>query len=192
MELLNTKNKIREVGFPPTMANLSGLSTTWEFSEKLRAHTKARIGLVEFIGMKSKYVKPGDIIFYSVMNAVPIHMGEKDRFIVIEENIAGVYRNIKFKNGKLEMENIEFTPLGDRILVKKEEQVKTEESGLVIPTSTADAPATGHIVRVGEGDHKFTIKEGDRVMFGRNAGVEIELEEGKFRLMREADIFGKF
>lgn len=71
-------------------------------------------------------------------------------------------------------------PVGNRILVK---QVSTEEvtkSGIVLPaTSDKEKKAWGAIVELGNGDEigKLGLKVGDKVMFGKYAGEDIEIDE---------------
>lgn len=195
MKLLRDKIQIREIGFPPSSINFSGLQSTWTFSKELREHTRLRIGLVEIVGTSCSSVEVGDVVLYNNLTAVARVDSGQDRYIIIEDNLMGSYKGITVtEKSELRMENISFTPLGDRIIIQKDEVKQEEQNGLIMPEQSKEKPNTGTIVRIcpfpQEGSKTLVVKEGDRVMFGRNAGLEIDLPEGKFLLMREADVFG--
>lgn len=87
-------------------------------------------------------------------------------------------------------------PLGDRVLVERDEAKGTTAGGIVLPDTAKDKPQRGKVVAVGDGrvtkDGKrrpLQIKEGDRVLFTSYAGDEIKLPgDQKVFLMREDDI----
>ena len=90
-----------------------------------------------------------------------------------------------------------FTPLHDRILVRRVEEASTTRGGIIIPDSAKDKPQEGEIVSVGKGkineDGKvfpLDVKEGDRVLFGKYAGTEIKLDGEDFVIMREEEVLG--
>ncbi len=71
-------------------------------------------------------------------------------------------------------------PLGDRILIKQESQEEVTKSGIVLPdTADKEKKAIGRVVEVGNGDEisKLGLKVGDKVVFGKYAGEEVEMEE---------------
>lgn len=197
MKLLRDFVYVEEIGFPPsTIELLTGLSSTWSFSKDLRTHTKLRLGVIKNIGTHTSNVKVGAFVLYTSLVAVPKSInGEKEHFVIAEENLSGIYTNLVINQDKtVDMSQVKFMPLGDRVLIKKTEQ-KTEDetTGLILPGSQTEKPNTGKIVRIGEPIHNskaLVVKENDEVMFGRNAGLEIHLPEGTFLLLREADIFG--
>jgi chaperonin GroES len=88
-------------------------------------------------------------------------------------------------------------PLGDRILVLREEEEKKTPGGIIIPDSAKEKPHYGKIVAVGPGkmgeDGKRTamdVKVGDRILFSKYAGTEIKIDGVEHLFMREDDILG--
>ena len=86
-------------------------------------------------------------------------------------------------------------PLYDRLLVKRDPAEKTTKAGLIIPgqVETQERCAIGTVVAVGEGridterQQVLRVKKNDRVLFGRNAGVQIHADEN-LRILREEDV----
>lgn len=74
-------------------------------------------------------------------------------------------------------------PVGNRILVKQESQEEVTKSGIVLPDTTdKEKKAIGVIVEVGNGTEisAMGLKKGDKVVFGKYSGDEVEMdEEGK-------------
>ena len=88
-------------------------------------------------------------------------------------------------------------PLQDRILVQRVEEKATTKGGIIIPDTAKEKPAEGKVVSVGEGktaeDGKripLEVKKGDRVLFGKYSGTEVQIEGDEFLIMREDDILG--
>jgi chaperonin GroES len=90
-----------------------------------------------------------------------------------------------------------FTPLHDRILVRRVEESETTRGGIIIPDSAKDKPQEGEIIAVGKGKSNeegkvfaLEVKEGDRVLFGKYAGTEIKIDGEEFVIMREEEVLG--
>ena len=86
-------------------------------------------------------------------------------------------------------------PLGDRIVVIRDESSDVTAGGIVLPESAKDKPARGKIVSVGDGKllsdgsrGSFQVKKGDRVLFSSYAGETIEIDDTEYLLMREEDV----
>ena len=80
-------------------------------------------------------------------------------------------------------------PLGDRVLVvpaPAEEKI----GGIIIPDTAKEKPLQGEIVAVGNGtkDEEMVLKTGDRVLYGKYAGTELEYEGSKYLIMRQSDV----
>jgi chaperonin GroES len=90
-----------------------------------------------------------------------------------------------------------FTPLHDRILVRREEEAGTTRGGLIIPDSAKDKPQEGTIISVGQGKTNeegklfpLAVKEGDTILFGKYSGTEIKLDGEDFLIMKEEEVLG--
>ncbi len=92
---------------------------------------------------------------------------------------------------------ISLQPLGDRVVLEREESVERTAGGILLPDTAKDKPARGTVVSVGDGrllDNgkraPFQVKAGDRVVFSSYAGDEVpfKLGERKLLLLREEDI----
>ena len=90
-----------------------------------------------------------------------------------------------------------FTPLHDRILVRRVEESETTRGGIIIPDSAKDKPQEGEVISAGKGKineegkiRPLDVKEGDRILFGKYAGTEIKLDGADFVIMREEEVLG--
>ena len=85
-------------------------------------------------------------------------------------------------------------PLADRVLIQPTPAEETTISGIIIPDSAKEKPLRDTVIATGEGtkDEKMIVKEGDTVLYGKYAGTEVELDGGKFLIMRQNDILGIF
>ncbi len=81
-------------------------------------------------------------------------------------------------------------PLADRVLVKPVEAEEKTVGGIIIPDSAKEKPLQGNVLAVGCGtkDEQMVLKVGDRVLYGKYAGTELELDGEKFLIMRQNDI----
>jgi chaperonin GroES len=90
-----------------------------------------------------------------------------------------------------------FTPLHDRVLVRRIESDEKTKGGLIIPDSAKEKPAEGEIVAVGagakddDGDRiPMDVKAGDRILFGKWSGTEVTIDGEELLIMKESDILG--
>ena len=90
-----------------------------------------------------------------------------------------------------------FTPLHDRVLVRRLEGEEKTSGGLIIPESAKEKPAEGEIVSVGEGARKdsgeliaMAVSAGDKVLFGKWSGTEVTIDGEELLMMKESDIMG--
>lgn len=87
-------------------------------------------------------------------------------------------------------------PLHDRVLVKRLEEERKSEGGIVIPDSATEKPTFGKVLEVGPGKPhkhhdkpiKMDVKKGDKILFGKYAGTEIKVRGEDLIVMREDDI----
>ena len=90
-----------------------------------------------------------------------------------------------------------FTPLHDRVVVRRVEGEEKTAGGLIIPESAKEKPAEGEVVSVGagardEGGNRVAmdVKAGDRVMFGKWSCTEVTINGEELLIMKESDIMG--
>lgn len=90
-------------------------------------------------------------------------------------------------------------PVGDRIVVKQDEAQETTAGGLYIAADSKEKPQTGVVLAVGEGkinnegNHlPMPVKEGDRVLYGKYGGTEVDVDGVKVMILRADDIYAVF
>lgn len=90
-----------------------------------------------------------------------------------------------------------FTPLHDRILVRRVEEADTTRGGIIIPDSAKDKPQEGEVISAGKGKiseegkvRPLDVKAGDRILFGKYSGTEIKIDGEDFIIMREEEVLG--
>ncbi|WP_171127108.1 MULTISPECIES: co-chaperone GroES [unclassified Ruegeria] len=90
-----------------------------------------------------------------------------------------------------------FKPLHDRVLVRRVESEEKTAGGLLIPDSAKEKPSEGEVVAVGEGARKdngeliaMAVSVGDRILFGKWSGTEVNIGGEELLIMKESDIMG--
>lgn len=80
--------------------------------------------------------------------------------------------------------------IDDRVLVKPEEKGDDKSpGGIIIPDTAKEKPQIGTVVAVGtEEDLQKVIKEGDKIVFGKYTGDEIEYDGTKYLVVQRGDI----
>ena len=86
-------------------------------------------------------------------------------------------------------------PLHDRILVRRIEEEEKTKGGLIIPDTAKEKPLEGKVIAVGKGrideDGKLRpldVRKGDRVLFSKYSGTEIEVGGDEHLIIREDDV----
>jgi len=88
-------------------------------------------------------------------------------------------------------------PLQDRILVKRVDEEEKTKGGIIIPDSAKEKPQEGKVVAAGNGKvldngdtQPLDVKKGDRILFSKYAGTEVNLEGEEHLIIREDDVLG--
>jgi chaperonin GroES len=88
-------------------------------------------------------------------------------------------------------------PLQDRILVHRIEEEEKSAGGIIIPDSAKEKPSEGKVIAVGKGKVKedgtlqpLDVKKGDRILFSKYAGTEINVDGEEHIIIREDDVLG--
>ncbi len=90
---------------------------------------------------------------------------------------------------------VKLEPMGDKVVVERQESSGTTAGGIVLPESSQDKPNRGEIVAIGPGKllddgtrGELQVKVGDQVLFTSYAPETIELGDEEYLLMSESDI----
>ena len=90
---------------------------------------------------------------------------------------------------------ITLQPLGDRVVVEREQSEEKTSGGIVLPDTAKDKPSRGTVLSTGTGRllddgsrAPMQVKKGDRVLFSSYAPETIKIGEDEYLLMREEDI----
>jgi len=90
-----------------------------------------------------------------------------------------------------------FHPLGDRVAVRRVEEVARTKGGIIIPDTVKEKPQEGEVVAVGPGaldEHgkriPMSVKTGDSILFGKWSGSEVKIDGEDLLIMKESDILG--
>jgi chaperonin GroES len=90
-----------------------------------------------------------------------------------------------------------YRPLHDRVIVQRIEGLEKSAGGIIIPDTAKEKPQEGKVIAVGTGtvlkDGKtipLQVKPGDRVLFSKYGGTEVEFGDEKYLVLREDDILG--
>lgn len=84
--------------------------------------------------------------------------------------------------------NMNFQPLGKRILVERVEETKTTASGIIIPDNAKEKPLSGKVLAVSS--EVENVKVGESVVFGKYAGTEVALEGKTLLVLNLDDVLG--
>ncbi len=87
-------------------------------------------------------------------------------------------------------------PLADRVVIKPSQAEERTKGGIILPDTAKEKPVVGQVVAVGPGkvtdDGKKIapeVKVGDKVLYGKYSGTEVNVDGDDYLIMREADIF---
>ena len=86
-------------------------------------------------------------------------------------------------------------PLGDKVIVQRQEAQGVTAGGIVLPDSAKEKPQRGKVVSIGNGKllddgtrGKMQLKKGDVVLFGSYAGSEIKVDGKEYMILDESEV----
>jgi chaperonin GroES len=81
--------------------------------------------------------------------------------------------------------------LGDRVLIEPADPEEETSQGIIVPVGYQESPPEGVVVAVGNGYDgiKPAVQVGDKVSYGKTAGVKVEIDRRELLMMREQEIF---
>ena len=87
-------------------------------------------------------------------------------------------------------------PLGDRIVIKPSPAEEKTKGGIILPDTAKEKPVVGEVVAAGPGRRAddgnlvpIEVKVGDKVLYGKYSGTEVNLDGQEYLIMRETDLF---
>src|SRR3954447_18308653 len=90
-----------------------------------------------------------------------------------------------------------FSPLHNRILVRRVVEASPTRGGIIIPDSAKAKPQEGEVISTGKGrandegkTFPLAVNEGDRILFGKYSGTEIKIDSKEFIIMKEDEVLG--
>ena len=92
---------------------------------------------------------------------------------------------------------VNITPLHDRVLVRRLEEKETAKGGIIIPDTAKEKPHEGEVMAIGAGKIEkgnripLDVRVGDRILFGKFTGSEIEIDDQEYLILREEEILVK-
>jgi chaperonin GroES len=83
-------------------------------------------------------------------------------------------------------------PLGVRVLIRPLEKETQTASGIILPETAKEKPQQGTIEAIGDEDEMMSgLAVGDRVLFPKYTGSEIEIDGVTFLIMEEGDVLAR-
>ena len=88
------------------------------------------------------------------------------------------------------MGKIKIQPLGERVVVKAAPAEEKTATGIIIPDTAKEKPQNGTVVAVPQKnkENPITVKVGDKVLYSKYAGTEINIDGNDYLIMSESDI----
>src|SRR5258708_20171655 len=93
---------------------------------------------------------------------------------------------------------VNVTTLHERLLVRRVEEKETGKGGIIIPDTAKEKPHEGEVMAIGAGKiekgHRvpLDVKVGDRILFGKYTGNDINIDDQEYLILREEEILAKF
>jgi len=88
-------------------------------------------------------------------------------------------------------------PLDDRVVIKQSEAEEKTAGGIILPDTAKEKPQIGKITAIGQGKlldngkrNKMSVKKGDKVIYAKYIGNDVEIDREKYVILREGDILG--
>lgn len=139
-------------------------------------------------------VEEGEGVVYGKFDGTEIDLNGDKHTLIRDDDIL-----VKFKGDALTMETVE--TVRDCVLVHVETNESESEGGILLAKSSTkeNRPSTGEVVKVGPGRMAsdgsvmdMDVAVGDMVKFRDFAGMEVEIDEKEYSVVRMADILAKF
>lgn len=80
-------------------------------------------------------------------------------------------------------------PLDDRVVIETKGVEEKSVGGIIIPDTAKEKPLIGEVIAVGtDEDLQKIIKVGDKILYGKYGGTEVDIEDKKYLIVSRSDI----
>ncbi|WGH27050.1 MAG: co-chaperone GroES [Candidatus Shikimatogenerans bostrichidophilus] len=88
------------------------------------------------------------------------------------------------------MKKINIKPLHDRVIIEPLPVEDKTSSGIFIPDTAKEKSQKGIVIAVGPGkkNYNMTVKNGDKVLYGKYSGTDLKINNKEYLIMHESDI----
>ena len=138
---------------------------------------------ISYIFLKNKKKKKIIIFTLELLNVIPKYM----LLALLIVRVLNLINEVKMN----------FRPLHDRVMVKRESEEDVTKGGIIIPDTAKEKPMQAKVVAVGSGqkaeDGTITpldVKKGDKVLIGKWSGTEVTIDNIDYVIVKESDIMG--
>ena len=88
-------------------------------------------------------------------------------------------------------------PLQDRLVVRRLTEEEKTKGGIIIPDTAKEKPQEGEVIAVGNGKvletgkvQALDVKAGDKILFSKYSGTEVNMDGEEYLIVREDDVLG--
>lgn len=138
----------------------------------------------------AKLARP--VLIHGIGSQVPTSPFQFNSIIHVNHFTKGIPKMATATKNK---SKVRLQPMGERIVVQRQESEETTAGGIVLPDSAREKPARGTVVAIGSGKllddgtrAASQLKSGDMVLFSSYAGETVEIDDVEYLLMREDDV----
>ena len=95
-----------------------------------------------------------------------------------------------------ESNSMSVKPIFDRVLLLVDEGESETKSGIILPSAAQEKSQMATVVEIGSGmtpegkQMDMFVKKGDRVLYAKYSGTEINMNDKKYVILRQCDILG--
>jgi len=83
-------------------------------------------------------------------------------------------------------------PLDDRVVIEVKELEEKNVGGIIIPDTAKEKPQMGEVIAVGTDEElQKLLKEGDKVLYGKYSGTEVDVDGKKYIILSRSDVLSK-
>jgi chaperonin GroES len=92
---------------------------------------------------------------------------------------------------------MQLKPLGDRVVLKRQEAEEKTQSGIILPDSAKEKPQAAVVIAVGPGKEEdgkliaMQVSVGDKVIYSKYAGTEVKVDDEEYVIVGQSEIVAK-